>query len=90
MDMPTKKFSFGGCDFSETSPSLLTLSPETPMLNLHITFENALKLNVAIEECIRRLNSYKRNTVNGKRSGLNTAVHLKKSRITVNETRIQK
>jgi hypothetical protein len=87
---PTKKFSFGGCDFVETSPDLSTLSPDTPMLNLHITFDDALKLNVAVQECVRKLNSYKRSTVAGKQAGLNIAVHLKKGRITVNEARIQR
>lgn len=86
--LPLKTFSFGGCDFARTSPPLTEICPETAMLNLSISFEEALKLNLAIEECIRKLNSYKRNTTDGKRTGLNIAVHLSKGRITVNETRL--
>lgn len=49
-----KTFSFGGCDFGRTSPGLDRLSPETKVLNIEIGFEEALKLHVAIDECIRR------------------------------------
>lgn len=87
---PTRKktFGFGGCIYARTSPKRDTLSAATPMLNIAITFEEALKLSVAIDECIRRLNSYHRATRAGKRSGLNLAIHLAKSRITVNETTV--
>jgi hypothetical protein len=83
-----KTFSFGGCDFGRTSPGLDRLSPETKVLNIEIGFEEALKLHLAIDECIRRLNSYKRSTRAGKRTALNLAVHLSKGRITVNEARL--
>jgi hypothetical protein len=84
----TKTFSFGGCDFSKTSPQISTLSPATAVLNVRIGFEDALKLHLAIGECIRKLNSYKRSTTEGKRTALNLAVHLAKNRITVNEGKI--
>lgn len=86
--LATKAFSFGGCDFAKTSPPLDALSPSTPMLNVALTFEDALKLNLAMQECIRKLNSYKRSTSAGKRTGLNLAIHLSKGRITVNETNL--
>lgn len=83
-----KTFSFGGCGFSGTSPKLPALSPKTKMLNVFMTFEDALKLNIAIQECVRRLNNYNRSTTKGKRTGLNIAVHLQKNRITVNEANL--
>jgi hypothetical protein len=55
-------------------------------LNVRIGFEEALKLHLAIGECIRKLNSYKRSTTAGKRTALNIAIHLTKNRVTVNET----
>lgn len=58
------------------------------MLNLRISFEDALKLHLAIGECVRKLNSYKRSTSEGKRTALNLAIHLGKNRITVNEGRL--
>jgi hypothetical protein len=85
--MSLKTFSFGGCDFSRTSPSLNRLSPSTKVLNVAIGFEEALKLHLAIGECVRKLNSYKRNTIDGRRTALNLALHLSKGRVTVNETK---
>lgn len=84
-----KTFSFGGCEFGATSPSIAELSPNTVMLNITVPFEEALKLHLAIGECIRKLNSYKRSTTAGKRTALNVAVHLGKRRITINETKRQ-
>ena len=81
----TKKFSFGGCTVSSFSPEVSALSPKTEMLNVSISFEDALKLSLAIQECVRKLNSYNRSTTAGKRTGLNIAVHLQKRRLTVNE-----
>lgn len=80
-----KTFSFGGCDYEKASPKLEALSPTTPMLNVTISFEDALKLSLAIDECVRQLNSYNRSDRAGKKSALNLAIHLSNSRITVNE-----
>jgi hypothetical protein len=84
---PIKTFSFGGCDFNRTSPSIGALSPNTQVLNIEVDFEEALKLHLAIGECVRRLNSYKRSTKAGKRTALNLAIHLSKRRLTINEAR---
>ena len=88
MKPPIKTFSFGGCNIAGTSPEVSKLSPQTKMLNVYMSFEDALKLNVAIDECVRRLNTYKRSTIEGRRTGLNIAVHLQGGRITVNETTV--
>lgn len=60
------------------------------MLNIVLSFEEALKLSLAIDECIRQLNAYDRATREGKASALNLAIHLSKSRITVNEGKIRR
>ena len=83
-----KTFSFGGCDIMKTSPLREALSPNTAVLNVTISFEDALKINLAIDECVRKLNKYKRTTKEGKRSALNLAIHLDKDRITVNEGKV--
>jgi len=83
-----KTFSFGGCDLSRTSPAVGALSPNTQVLNIAIEFEEALKLHLAIGECIRKLNSYKRSTSAGKRTALNLVIHLSKHRVTINETKL--
>lgn len=84
--IPLKTFAFGGCRVFSIVPDVTKLSADTPMLNVSVTFEDALKLHLAIGECIRKLNSYNRSTAAGKRSALNLAIHLHKSQITVNET----
>jgi len=85
-----KTFSFRGCDFVRTSPGVSSLTPDTQVLNIEIAFEDALKLNLAIDECIRKLNSYKRSTTKGKRTGLNLVIHLSKGRVTVNQAALPK
>ncbi len=85
---PPLKQTFGGCSFEGTSPKLDGLSSKTPMLNVWMSFEEALKVSLAIQECVRKLNAYNRSTTAGKRTGLNISVHLQKRRITINETTI--
>jgi hypothetical protein len=86
---PAKKtFSFGGCSFWNTSPKRLALNVETKILNVMMTFEEALKLNLAIDECVRKLNSCKRSTKSGSSAGLNLAIHLHVGRVTINEGRL--
>ncbi|MHB1323477.1 MAG: hypothetical protein ACYCXZ_03910 [Coriobacteriia bacterium] len=84
----TKTFSFGGATFGKLSPKLGALSPTTRVLNVTLSFEEALKLNLAVDECLRRLNSYNRSTSAGKQAALNIAVHLDKGRVTVNEGKV--
>jgi len=83
-----KTFSFGGCTFSSTSPEWAKVTTNTKILNVQITFEEALKLSLAIDECVRKLNSYKRSTRAGKRMGLNLAVHIGTHRVTINEEKV--
>lgn len=85
---PTKTFSFGTCNFSRTSPPQESLSASTKVLNVVLSFEDALKLGLAIDECVRKLNSYNRSNTAGKRSALNLALHLDKHRISVNEGKV--
>ena len=82
-DDPIKKSSFGACTFAKSSPA--ELAPGTPALNVVISFEEALKLNLAIDECVRKLNSYNRATTEGKSAGMQLVIHLDKQRIRVLE-----
>jgi hypothetical protein len=84
----TKKLSFGTSRYAKTSPARAELAPTTSTMNPYLTFEEALKLNLSIDECIRKLNTYNRSTVAGKSRGLNLAIHLDQERITVNETTV--
>ena len=79
---------FGTCSFAKTSPHLGDISAETKVLHLVLNFENALKLNVAIDECVRKLNSLSREKKEGKRAALDISVHPAKGKIVVTKTKI--
>lgn len=83
-----KKDTFGTCDYKKTSPDQSTLSNKTKILNIIFSFDDALKLNLAIDECIRSLNKYKRSTKQGKRTALNFAIHLDQKRISIHEAQL--
>lgn len=85
---PRVKKSLGACGYAKTSPPQQLMSPDTKILNIAISFVDALRLNVAIDECVHRLNSYDRATRAGKQSGLVLAIHFPSRRITVHERRI--
>ena len=85
-----KQFTFGTCVYASTSPEQGTLSNQTKILNIVVQFEESLKLNLAIDECIRKLNKYKRSKKSGKRAALNLSINLSDSRISVNEGKLKK
>ena len=85
-----KQYTFGTCEYSFTSPDQTTLSPQTKIMNIVVPFEQALKLNLGIDECIRKLNKYKRSKKSGKRAALNLSINLSDSRISVNEGKLKK
>ncbi len=86
----TKQFSFGGCHYEYTSPPLSNLSPSTKVLNIGLSLNEALKLDLALNECIRKINRYKESAEAGKRALVNIAVHLHLERVSVNEGRLPK
>jgi hypothetical protein len=81
---PMKTFASGGCKVAYIGPPVSTFSRRTPALNVSVSFEEALKLNLAIE-CVRQLNKYKRNFKVGKNKGVNLTIRLQDPSITVNE-----
>ena len=87
--MPRKKeFSFGGCAIGAFSPAREKITSRTKIVNVVLSFEEALKLGLAIDECVRELNSYNRSTKAGRDAALNLAIHIDKGRITVNESNL--
>jgi len=86
--VPRKTFSFGSCNYDRTSPPREKLSLDTKAVNVLVPFEDALKLNLAIDECVRALNRYKRSTTAGKKMALNVTIYFDIGRITVSEVRL--
>lgn len=85
-----KTFAFGTCDYAFVSPDRSELTSKTKILNVVVSFEDALKLNLALDECIRKINRYKRSTTAGKRAAVNICLHLNSSRIAVSEGKLKK
>ena len=85
-----RQSSFGACSFIKTSPTHGRFASSTQVMNLVIPFEEALKLNVAIDEAVRRLNSVRQRAGGGQRAALNLTVHFHTERITVSETRTER
>lgn len=81
---PRLKRSFGGVDVHRFSPALGTATPKS--INIHMSFEETLKLYFSLGQLLGKLNSYNRSTREGKRSGANVCVYTRKNRITVNES----
>ena len=84
--LKTKKSSFGDCRFSKTSP--ISLRERTSAINFPISFEEALKFSLAVDECVRKLNSYNRGNARGKEAALALIIHLDSKRIRVSEGKI--
>ncbi len=85
-DPVLKRDSFGACSFERLSPSELATS--TPALNVVMSFEEALKLNLAIHECVRKLGRYNRARAEGKKAALMMVIHLDTRRVRIQEGRL--
>lgn len=83
-----KTFSFGACKVSGYSPKRENWNKDTKVINIKVGFEEALKLNLALDECIRKLNKYKMSTSEGKRAAVNLVLHLHLNRLAVAEDKI--
>lgn len=83
----TKGFSFGGCSIKQIRPNV---RGQAKVLNIIIPFEEVLKLNLAIDECVRKLNKYNFSTKEGKRAAVNLVIHAHKNRIAVAEAKLTK
>ena len=87
---PGKQYTFRTCFYDRTSPAEKDLTPDTKAINIIIPFEESLKLNLAIDECVCKLNSYKKSTKEGKRAALNLTIYFDQNRIAVNEGKLKK
>jgi hypothetical protein len=82
-----RKKTFGGVNLDHFSPELGEGVP--PAINIHLSFEEALKRHLGLGQLLAHLNSYNRSTKAGRRSAANLCVYVKRKRITVNEGRIR-
>lgn len=82
------KQTFGGVSVAHISPPVGAGVPKS--MNVHLSFEEALKLYFGLGQLLGRLNSYNRSTGPGRRAAANLCVYPHKLRITVNEGQLRK
>jgi len=72
------KESFGACYYAIKAPA--EIASGTKILNLRLSFEEALKLNVALEACVQHLTRQSRSTPEKRRNGVKLLIHLDEKR----------
>jgi hypothetical protein len=78
-----RKGSFGTITVDHISPPVEEEIPKA--INVHVSFEEALKLHLGLGQLLGHLNGYNRKTKAGRRSGVNLCLFFDKHRITINE-----
>lgn len=85
-DIPRKQ-TFGGAYAAMIRPEPGEGTPKA--LNVHLAFDDALKLHFAIGQALAQIGCYNRSTDAGKRAAVNLCLYPHKRRITVNEGRLR-
>jgi hypothetical protein len=80
-----QKQSYGGCTVNHFSPRPQEGWP--PAVNIVLGFEEAMKLQLALQARLLDMNRLNRSTKEGKTAAVNLCVHVGISRITVNSDR---
>ena len=83
-EIKTKK-TFGTATIDHFSPSKEDEWPRA--INIHISFEEAMRLHLGLGQLLGKLNSYNRATKQGRQSAVNLCVYTQGHRITINEGR---
>jgi hypothetical protein len=81
-NIKTKK-SFGSVRGSRFSPPLPASVPKA--INIHISFEEDMRLHLGLAQALGKLNAYDRSTKRGRQTAVNLCLYTEKSRITINE-----
>jgi hypothetical protein len=76
----------GSCQIAWLPPAYEKVDSGIPKsLNLGISFEEALKLNLALQGCLQSLNRYNRSTKDGKKMGVTLSFKFDEKQVTVLE-----
>lgn len=76
----------GGCTFNRTLPDIKNQGVKS--VNIEVTFEEAVKLNLAIQSCLLALNKVKRSTTLGRSMGVVLSVKTDNDSISVMEKKL--
>ncbi len=80
-----KEYSFGSCRVEEFKPKRETWNSKTNIINTIITFDEALRLKLALDAVLMEINKYKRNSIEGKNTGIDLVINLSGSIMSVVE-----
>lgn len=78
-----KKKTFGSVRVARFSPALPVDIPKA--INIHISFEEAMRLHLGIGQALAKLNGYDRSTTRGRQTAVNLCLYTQAQRITINE-----
>lgn len=81
-----KKQSYGGCNINRFSPAKKDGWPKA--INVVLSFEDALKLQLALQARLMEINSLNRSTREGKTAAVNLCVYTD-GRLTVNAGKVK-
>ena len=82
-----KKESYGGCTVNHFSPAKADAWPKA--INIVLGFEEALKLQLALQARLLDINRLNRSTREGKAAAVNLCVYTDHQRITVNADKVK-
>jgi hypothetical protein len=87
-NIPTKADDYHGfAEYVRTQPNVAAQGVKS--INVELSFEEALRLSLAIQSCVLSLNRYKRSTTMGREMGLCLSIKTDGTTITVIEKRVR-
>lgn len=87
-DIPQKKVDYHGqCKYVRTSPDIS--DKELKAVNVEISFEEALRLSIAIQAAMLNLNRYNRNDKVGRDMGLCLTLYPENRSVVITEYRVR-
>lgn len=84
-EIPKKTTSFGGATVAYFSPTQAEDNPPMKVANVHLSFEEALKLHLSLGQLLGTLNSYNRAFKASKQAGAVLRVYFDIHRVVVAE-----
>ena len=86
-DIPIKSTDYHGiASFIKTSPDVAGQGVKS--INVYLTFEEALRLSLAVQSCVMNLNRYDRASSAGRKMGMLLSLKTRVRTITVIETAV--
>jgi hypothetical protein len=79
---------FGSCAFARNNQGTVAVPEGNQALNILLSFSETLKLKLALEEGLLKLNRYNKNTMEGRRCALKITIQFGNERILVNEDKL--